>query len=201
MHIFQHPIVLHHWQEVQPHTGPEVGTYRLPRSYCSCRRPFEAIPLRTDTSQIATITTLLVGLSSPRIPLLPTIFALPIFVIFILNEVYYASDPFIPVKVLRSRGTLLTCLSTVGFFMARWSVLFYTPVYAIAVRGWAPASAGSMLVPTNAGFALGNLLTGFFHIRRAGSFYTYVPYSTASDGFPCCRSHDVRLTIVTVRHS
>lgn len=128
-----------------------------------------------DITQVATITSLLVGLSSPHIPLLPTIFAPPIFVVFIFNEIYYASDPIIPVIVLRSPGTLLTCLSTLGFFMARWSVLFYTPVYAIAVRGWAPASAGSMLVPTNAGFALGNLLTGFFHIKRAGSFYSYVP--------------------------
>ena len=55
--------------------------------------------------------------------------------------------------------------------MARWSVLFYTPVYALAVRTWSPATAGSILIPTNAGFAVGGLLAGVFHIRRAGSFY------------------------------
>ena len=55
--------------------------------------------------------------------------------------------------------------------MARWTVLFYTPVYAIAVRSWVPAAAGSILIPTNAGFALGGLLAGWLHIRRTGSFY------------------------------
>jgi len=55
--------------------------------------------------------------------------------------------------------------------MARWSVLFYTPVYALAIRSWTPATAGSILIPTNAGFALGGLLAGWIHIRRAGSFW------------------------------
>jgi hypothetical protein len=54
---------------------------------------------------------------------------------------------------------------------SRWTILFYTPVYAIAVRGWSPASAGAILVPTNAGFAIGGILAGWLHIRRAGSFY------------------------------
>jgi hypothetical protein len=46
-------------------------------------------------------------------------------------------------------------------------------VYAIAVRGWAPAVAGSILIPTNAGFASGGLLAGVFHIKRTGSFYLH----------------------------
>jgi hypothetical protein len=57
--------------------------------------------------------------------------------------------------------------------MARWTILFYTPMYAIAVRGWAPAVAGSILIPTNAGFATGGLLAGVFHIKRTGSFYLH----------------------------
>jgi hypothetical protein len=44
-------------------------------------------------------------------------------------------------------------------------------MYALAVRGWAPAIAGSILIPTNAGFASGGLVAGIFHIRRSGSFY------------------------------
>lgn len=57
---------------------------------------------------------------------------------------------------------------------SRWMVLFYTPVYAIAVRGWVPAAAGTLLIPTNLGFATGGLIVGWLHIRRAGSFYMYV---------------------------
>jgi hypothetical protein len=74
---------------------------------------------------------------------------------------------------MKSRGTLFTCLATVGSMMARWAILFYTPVFAIAVRGWAPAAAGSILIPTNAGFATGGILAGVFHIKREGSFYAH----------------------------
>lgn len=122
---------------------------------------------------IATIVLFLLGLSGPRIllePLILSAFALPLFV---LNEIYVAKDPVIPVTVMRSRGTLLTCLATVGSMMARWAVLFYTPVYALAVRNWAPAAAGSILIPTNVGFAAGGILAGVFHIKREGSFYAH----------------------------
>lgn len=128
---------------------------------------------------IATIVLFLLGLSGPRIlpePLILSALSLPLFV---LNEVYVAKDPVIPVTVMRSRGTLLTCLATVGSMMARWGVLFYTPVYALAVRGWAPAAAGSILIPTNAGFAAGGILAGIFHIKREGSFYAHSVISMA----------------------
>lgn len=58
--------------------------------------------------------------------------------------------------------------------VARWAVLFFTPVYAIAVRDWAPASAGLILVPTNLGFGSGGLIVGWVHIRKTGSYYLYV---------------------------
>lgn len=115
---------------------------------------------------------LLYALSSPRkIPVLPIILSLITAITFVLNEVYLASDPVVPVALLKSRGLLLSCLSTVGFMMARWSVLFFTPTYAIAIRQWAPASAGGLLIPTNLGFAIGGLSIGWVHIRRPGSFY------------------------------
>lgn len=122
---------------------------------------------------IATIVLFLLGLSGPKIlprPLILSALALPLFVI---NEVYIAKDPVIPVAVMKSRGTLLTCLATVGSMMARWAVLFYTPVFALAVRNWPPAAAGSILIPTNAGFATGGILAGVFHIKREGSFYVH----------------------------
>ena len=122
---------------------------------------------------IGTIVLFLFGLSGPKIlpePLILSAFALPLFV---LNEIFVAKDPVIPVTVMKSRGTLFTCLATVGSMMARWAILFYTPVFAIAVRGWAPAAAGSILIPTNAGFATGGILAGVFHIKREGSFYAH----------------------------
>ena len=73
--------------------------------------------------------------------------------------------------VLKSRGALLSCLAQLGIMAARWMVLFYSPAYALAVRGWSPASAGSVLIPTNLGFAIGGILAGGLHIKRAGSFW------------------------------
>lgn len=128
---------------------------------------------------IVTIVLFLLGLSGPRILAIPLILSALALPLFILNEIYIAKEPVIPISVLRSRGTLLTCLATVGFMMARWCVLFYTPVYALAVRDWKPAVAGSILIPTNAGFASGGLLAGIFHIRRDGSFYMHTLISMA----------------------
>ena len=131
----------------------------------------------TLTSSIVLI---LYALSSPRkIPLLPILLSAVVFTTFILNEVYLSHDPIIPIALLKSRGLLLTCLGTVGFMMARWAVLFYTPTYALAVRQWSPSTAGSLLIPTNGGFAIGSLMVGWLHIRRQGSFYlaTVVVYA------------------------
>lgn len=132
----------------------------------------------------SSITLLLISLSNPRgIPVLPIILSAIAMVTFVLNEVYLAHDPIIPITLLKSRGLLLTCLGTVGYMMSRWSVLFYTPTYAIAVRHWAPGIAGSILIPTNAGFAAGGLLVGWFHIRRQGAFY--LPSIIVYTIFPC----------------
>ena len=65
---------------------------------------------------------------------------------------------------------------------ARWTLLFYTPILMLAVRGAAPTSAGSVLVPTNAGFGIGGLLVGILHIRRAGSFWLPTVLVTAVFG-------------------
>ena len=126
------------------------------------------------------ITLFLFALSSPRrIPWPPILASALVLLLFILNELHLASDPVIPVTLLKSRGLFCTCLATVGYMMARWSVLFYTPTYALAVRGWSPASAGSILVPTNFGFAVGGLVVGVLHVKRQGSFYfpTLVVYA------------------------
>lgn len=121
--------------------------------------------------QTSSLVLLLSSLSAPQISPLPIILSLFILLLFVLTEIYLTSTPIIPITLLRSRGALLTCLAQLGLMMARWSVLFYTPVYALAIRSWSPATAGSILIPTNAGFALGGLLAGWIHIRRPGSFW------------------------------
>ncbi|PYH98079.1 MFS general substrate transporter [Aspergillus ellipticus CBS 707.79] len=114
---------------------------------------------------------LLSSLSASEIQVTPIILSLASLLVFLLIESRYTTEPIIPIEVLRLRSVLLTCLSGVACMMARWAVLFYSPVYALVVRDWSPASAGLILVPTNAGFGLGGLLVGWIHIRETGSYY------------------------------
>ena len=145
----------------------------------------------------ASIVLFLYALSSPhQIPMTPIILSIVVLVTFILNETSLAKDPIIPMSLLRSRGLLLTCLSTVGYMMARWSVLFYSPTYAIAVRQWSPTAGGATLIPTNTGFAVGGLLVGWLHIRRQGSFY--IPCLVVYSLFPFTL---VALAFLSTEHS
>ncbi|EKD16548.1 putative MFS multidrug transporter [Drepanopeziza brunnea f. sp. 'multigermtubi' MB_m1] len=123
------------------------------------------------TTLTTTLCLFLYGLSSPVIVWTPIAASVLLLVAFVLFELYLVSEPIIPVTVLKSRGALLSCVAQLGIMAARWMVLFYTPAYAIAVRGWSPASAGSILIPTNLGFAIGGICAGGLHIRRAGSFW------------------------------
>ncbi|KAH9900251.1 MFS general substrate transporter [Xylariomycetidae sp. FL2044] len=103
------------------------------------------------------------------IPLLASLGAL---VVFLLVETFIAVDPIVPLSVLKSRGALMTCLAQLGFMAARWTVLFYTPITALAVRGFHPATSGSILIPTNLGFGFGGLIVGILHVKRTGSFWS-----------------------------
>lgn len=114
---------------------------------------------------------LLYGLASPDIMIIPIVLSFISFAVFLVIESRFTAEPIIPISVLKLRGVLFTCLAGLGLMMGRWAVLFFTPVYALAVRGWGAASAGLILVPTNAGFGLGGLLVGWIHIRKTGSYY------------------------------
>jgi sugar phosphate permease len=122
-------------------------------------------------TMISSLVLFLYAFTLHEIEYTPIVLSALMLLLFIFVESHYASDPIVPIAVLKSRGNFLTGLSTTGLMTARWGVLFYTPVYAIAVRGWSQASAGLMLLPTNAGFAIGGILVGWLHVRRAGSFY------------------------------
>ncbi|BDD64374.1 hypothetical protein MPDQ_000346 [Monascus purpureus] len=114
---------------------------------------------------------LLSGLASTKINTIRVLLSLISLVTFLIIESEFAAEPIVPIAVLKTRSVLLTCSASMGLMVARWGVLFFAPVYAMAVRGWSPASAGLILVPTNAGFGLGGLLVGWIHIRKAGSYY------------------------------
>ncbi|KAI0007918.1 MFS general substrate transporter [Xylariaceae sp. FL0662B] len=119
----------------------------------------------------ATVVLFLFGLSG-EIQAIPLVTSLATLIVFILIEYYVATSPIIPIAVIQNRGALLSCVSQLGFMAARWTVLFYAPIAALAVRGFTPATSGSILIPTNLGFGLGGILVGGFHVRRMGSFWS-----------------------------
>lgn len=121
---------------------------------------------------VITLVLLLYTLSSPKIDFRAVALSVGMLILFVFVEFRWAVEPIVPPSVMQSRANLFSGIATVGVMTARWGILFYTPVFAIAVRGWKPSAAGALLVPTNAGFATGGLIAGFFHIRRTGSFYT-----------------------------
>ncbi|KAI2463636.1 MFS general substrate transporter [Annulohypoxylon bovei var. microspora] len=152
--------------------------FSIPASFSSSHRTKEG-SLATKLKRIdypgaffltATVVLFLFGLSG-SIQVIPLIVSLATLVTFVVIECYVAADPVIPITVIRNRGALLICLAQLGFMAARWAVLFYAPIAALAVRGFAPAASGSILIPTNIGFGSGGLLVGWLHIRRAGSFW------------------------------
>jgi MFS family permease len=151
---------------------PNVGPWKTKQSATrSVSEKLSHIDYFGTFTLISAVVLLLYALSSPRIDATPIILSVAMLSLFIFVEAKWAHEPIVPVAVLRSRGTLFTCLSILMAMAGRWAVLFYTPVYAIAVRSWSQASAGLMLLPTNGGFALGGILAGGLHIKRAGSFY------------------------------
>lgn len=121
-------------------------------------------------TQVLTMVLFLYSLAV-EIQVLPLVTSLITFLLFLVVEHRVATDPIIPVAVLSSRGILFSCLSQLGTMSARWSVLFYSPIFMLAARGDSPAAAGSILLPTNVGFALGGLVVGWLHIRRDGAFW------------------------------
>lgn len=140
-----------------------------------------------------------------------TIHLLPLFLstitlsAFIATEYLYASDPIIPLSVLQSRGVLLSCLAQLGLMSSRFTVLFYAPVFVLAVRGLSPAVSGSILIPTNMGFGIGGLVVGWLHVKRAGSFWAACLVSIAAFGlamfglsFASTAAADARVYIAVV---
>lgn len=117
-----------------------------------------------------TIVLFLYGLSG-TIQVLPMLPSAALLLLFVFVEYKVAPEPLIPLSVLQSRGVLFSCLAQLGLMASRWTVLYYAPIFVLAVRGLRPTVAGAVLIPTNLGFGVGGVMVGWLHVRRAGSFW------------------------------
>ena len=140
---------------------------------------------------------LLLAAMSSSFSLLPLLAGMAFLCAFIAIEALYATLPIIPVAVLAHWPTLLGCLSTLLTMTARWTVLFYAPIWSIAVLGYHPARAGASLIPTSFGFGAGGLLVGAFSIKHGGAYYWQCLISIAAFGMTYAIFYTSRLPTST----
>ena len=91
----------------------------------------------------------------------------PLFVLFVLVEVRYASNPFAPGRIIFDRS--MVAAYAVNFFaMAGWfGMLFYVPLYYQAVDSVGASEAGVRLLPAIVCAVTGSLLGGLV-IQKTG---------------------------------
>lgn len=99
--------------------------------------------------------------------------SLPLSAVFLLLFIYIeaniASEPVIPVRLLLDRTVLSACFTNWFSTMWQFAILFYGPIY-FQVKGLSATAAGTRLIPSSIGLAVGSLGSGFI-MRATGRYY------------------------------
>ncbi|SGY40478.1 BQ5605_C003g02384 [Microbotryum silenes-dioicae] len=107
---------------------------------------------------------------SDRRVLVPTCLAPVFMLLFLYIEARIASEPLLPLGLLRQR----TPLAGLGVIMLQavtnWTLLYHLPIYFLAVEGSTASSAGAHLLPTSAAAALGGVSSGWI-IHKTGRYW------------------------------
>ena len=98
--------------------------------------------------------------------------ALPIsislFSLFILVEARWASEPIIPLNLMRNRTVAAAAFASFFHMMTMYTLMFYVPLY-LQVKGFSPRKVGIRLLPEPLGAALGSLISGAI-MRATGGY-------------------------------
>jgi MFS family permease len=92
------------------------------------------------------------------VPLLLGIFGL---VAFSVHEAYFAAFPLLPTRIFSNRSTSLTYLITFLHGMILWSIVYYLPLYFMAVKGYTPIISGVSSLPQTLTVVPCAMLVGF----------------------------------------
>ncbi|KAL4885869.1 hypothetical protein BJY04DRAFT_205151 [Aspergillus karnatakaensis] len=106
-----------------------------------------------------------------------------LFVLFVVVEIYYATEPFAPGHIIFDRG-FVAAYGCNFFSFAGWlSGLFYLPLYFQAVDGVSATEAGLRLLPCIFCGVSGSLFAGFV-MKWTGKYYwlTFAGYSLLTFG-------------------
>ncbi|KAF7907302.1 uncharacterized protein EAF01_004889 [Botrytis porri] len=88
--------------------------------------------------------------------------------VFIYIELYIASEPVIPVRLLANRTVLAACLTNWFVTMVVFMIIFYVPLY-YQVRGESTTASGMRLIPQSIGASVGSLGSGII-MNRTGKY-------------------------------
>ena len=129
------------------------------------------------TSLVTTLVLLLLGLNSGgnivpwNHPLVYVPLALSAvgFFVYVYVEERVASEPIIPLKLMLNRTVSTACLANWFASMAYFGFLYYAPIF-FEVQGYSASAAGSRLIPSSIGAAVGSLGAGFM-MRATGRYW------------------------------
>ncbi|KAK9375762.1 major facilitator superfamily domain-containing protein [Lipomyces chichibuensis] len=91
-------------------------------------------------------------------------------VLYIYIELRVAREPIIPVQLLKDRTIFGAAFCNWFMTMSVYSLLFYLPLYFVAVRDASETKAGASLVSNFVGVAVGSFGSGIY-MRQTGLYY------------------------------
>jgi predicted MFS family arabinose efflux permease len=120
---------------------------------------------------------------SNKITIICLAVALPLFLAFIVVEIYVAPEPFAPGHIIFERSLVAAYLCNF-FSLAGWlAAFFYIPLHFQAVYGLSATQASVLLIPSIICGVLGSLFAGFY-MQKTGHYYwlTLICYLTLVAG-------------------
>jgi hypothetical protein len=90
-------------------------------------------------------------------------------VLFVVVELKYAVEPFIPLNLLWDRTVLGACIMNGFMSMSRFALLFYLPIF-LQVQGYSATDVGLRLVPGSLAIGVTAMACGIL-VRLTGRYY------------------------------
>ncbi|ORY31766.1 major facilitator superfamily domain-containing protein [Naematelia encephala] len=107
-------------------------------------------------------------------PVISGLFAASVvlFVIFVLVEAYYATEPVLPLELLTQRTPISVAINNLSLVMMVYGTMYTVPLYLTTVRLMTAAEAGKHLIPNSFFGPTGSLLAGLL-VRHTGRYYWF----------------------------
>lgn len=108
---------------------------------------------------------------------------MPLFIVFVLVEKFFASHPFAPGHIILSKEFFACYLCNFFSFSGWLAALFFIPLYWQVIGDYSASRAGLLLVPSILCGVSGSLLSGLY-MKQTGMYYwiTVVTYSDLTIG-------------------